>query len=155
MVSEKDKILVGKIVAPQGIRGEVRVQTYTAVPTDLRDLSVFCSRFGAGAFHFVRAIPVSSVIVARIDGIDNRNDAELLRGTELFINRDELPALADGEYYQADLIGMHVIRDGTEIGIVDDIQNYGGGDILELDNGEMVAFRGADVDLIKKIITVR
>lgn len=154
-MSEKNKILVGKIVAPQGIRGEVRVQTYTAVPTDLRDLSVFCSRFGAGAFHFVRAIPVSSVIVARIDGIDNRNDAELLRGTELFINRDELPALADGEYYQADLIGMHVIRDGTEIGIVDDIQNYGAGDILELDNGEMVAFRGADVDLIKKIITVR
>ncbi len=154
-MSEKNKILVGKIVAPQGIRGEVRVQTYTAVPTDLRDLSVFCSRFGAGAFHFVRAIPVSSVIVARIDGIDNRNDAELLRGTELFINRDELPALADGEYYQADLIGMHVIRDGTEIGIVDDIQNYGAGDILELDNGEMVSFRGADVDLIKKIITVR
>ena len=154
-MTEKNKILVGKIVAPQGIRGEFRLQTYTAVSAALCDLSVFCSRFGAGAFHFVRAIPASSVIVARIDGIDNRNDAELLRGTELFINRDELPALADGEYYQADLIGMHVIRDGTEIGIVDDIQNYGAGDILELDNGEMVAFRGADVDLIKKIITVR
>lgn len=154
-MSDKQQILVGKIVAPQGVRGEVRVQTYTAAPTDLRDLSVFCSRFGSGAFHFVRAIPASSVIVARIDGVDNRNDAELLRGTELFINRDELPALADGEYYQADLIGMHVIRDGTEIGIVDDIQNYGAGDILELDNGEMVSFRGADVDLIKKIITVR
>ena len=153
-MSDKQQILVGKIVAPQGVRGEVRVQTYTAAPTDLRDLSVFSSRFGSGAFHFVRAIPASSVIVARIDGIDNRNDAELLRGTELFINRSDLPELNDGEYYQADLIGMHVVRDGIELGVVDNIQNYGGGDILELDNGNLVPFTGATVNLDDKIINV-
>ena len=154
-MSDKQQILVGKIVAPQGIRGEVRVQTYTAVPTDLRDLSVFCSRFGPGAFHFVRAIPASSVIVARIDGVDNRNDAELLRGTELFVNRDDLPMPNDGEYYYADLVGMRVMRDGVDIGVVDNIQNYGGGDILELDSGEMVSFHGADVDMDKRIIYVQ
>lgn len=154
-MSDKQQILIGKIVAPQGVRGEVRVQTYTAAPTDLRDLSVFCSRFGAGAFHFVRAIPASSVIVARIDGVDNRNDAELLRGTELFVNRDDLPMPNDGEYYYADLVGMRVMRDGVDIGVVDNIQNYGGGDILELDSGEMVSFHGADVDMDKRIIYVQ
>ena len=154
-MSDRKQILVGKIVAPQGIRGEVRVQTYTAGATDLRDLPVHSLCFADGAFHFVRVLPHSTVIIARIDGVENRNDAELLRGTDLFIYRDELPALGDGEYYQADLIGMNVVRDGIMIGLVTDVQNYGGGDILELDNGEMVALRGADVNIKEKTIVVR
>jgi len=153
-MSDNKQILIGKIVAPQGVRGEVRVQTYTAAPTDLKTLSVHSAKLSDGAFHFVRAVPASSVIIARIDGVNNRNDAELLRGVELFINRDDLPALPDGEYYHADLIGMRVVRAGAQIGIVDDIQNYGGGDILELDNGEMVSFVGATVDTENKTIYI-
>ena len=154
-MTDNKKILVGKIVAPQGIRGEVRVQTYTATPTDMKTLPVYSPKLAAGAFHFVRPLnPTSSVIVARIDGVNDRNAAEQLRGVELFINRDDLPELADGEYYQTDLIGMRVVRGGLVIGVVDDIQNYGGGDILELDSGEMVSFVGATVDVKSKTITV-
>lgn len=151
----KEKILVGKIVAPQGIRGEVRVQTYTQTPTDLKDLKIHSDKLADGAFHFVRQLnPQSTVIIAKIDGVNDRNAAELLRGVELFINRSDLPELKDGEYYQADLIGMKVVHDGVELGVVDNIQNYGGGDILELDNGEMIAFNGALVDIEQKIIKV-
>lgn len=154
-MSDRKQILVGKIVAPQGIRGEVRVQTYTARATDLRDLSVHSLRFADGAFHFVRAVPHSTVIIARVDGVNNRNDAELLRGVDLFIYRDELPPSDDGEYYQADLIGMSVMRDGVKIGIVSGFQNFGAGDIIELDNGDMVSFVGATVDMKNNVILVK
>lgn len=147
------KILVGKIVAPQGIRGEVRVQTYTQTPSDFKTLNVHSPKLKDDTFHFVRQLnPTSSVIIAKIDGVNDRNSAELLRGIELFINRDELPELKDGEYYQADLIGMRVVRDGITIGRVDNIQNYGAGDIIELDNGEMIAFDSVDVDLKNETI---
>lgn len=152
-MENKEKILVGKIVAPQGIRGEVRVQTYTQTPTDLKTLKVYSDKLSDNSFHFVRQLnPQSTVVIAKIDGVNDRNAAELLRGVELFINRSDLPELKDGEYYQADLIGMRVIRDGIELGVVDNIQNYGGGDILELDNGDLVSFTGAQVDTEQKLI---
>lgn len=155
IMTDSNKILVGKIVAPQGIRGEVRVNTYTEKPTDFKTLNVFSDKFNAGDFKFVRAVPSSNVIIAKIHGVDDRNVAETLRGTELFIVRDTLPPVADDEYYQADLIGFDVVQNGNKIGIVDCFQNYGAGDIIELDNGDMVSFMGASVDFENKIIYVR
>ena len=155
MDMDAKKILVGKIVAPQGIRGEVRVQAFTEKPSDFQSLAVFGDRIPAGALHFVRVVPNTNVVIARVDGMADRNAAETLRGTELYVNRDDLPAPRDGEYYQADLIGMTVMRGGAELGRVACFQNFGAGDIMELENGEMVSFRGASVDFEKKIITVK
>lgn len=149
------RILVGKIVAPQGIRGEVRVQTFTAAPSDFKNLAVFGDNIDSAAFQFVRAVPNTNVIIARIAGVADRNTAETLRGTELFIDRGALPATKNGEYYQADLVGMMVVRDGVELGRVACFQNFGAGDIMELENGDMVAFRGAVVDFEKNIIYAR
>lgn len=148
------KILVGKIVAPQGIRGEVRVQSYAEKPDDFQKFNVSSDRFADGDFKFVRHVPNSNVIIAKIRGVDNRNMAEELRGTELFIVRDALPDLDADEYYQADLIGFDVVRNGVKIGVVDCFQNYGAGDIIELDNGDMVSFVGARVDLDARRIDV-
>ena len=152
---EHNKILVGKIVAPQGIRGEVRVQTFTDTPVDFQKLDIKSSKFNDGDFKFVRTVPNSTVIIAKINGINDRNAAEALRGTELYIERNALPDLKENEYYQADLIGFDVVRNGQKIGIVDCFQNYGAGDIIELDNGDMVSFIGADVDISNKIIYVK
>ena len=154
-MSNTKPILVGKIVAPQGIRGEVRIQTFTEHPSDFQNLAVFGYGIEPKALHFVRTVPNTNVIIAKIDGISDRNMAETMRGTELFVNRDTLPAVHDGEYYQADLIGMDVIRDDVVLGSVACFQNFGAGDIIELDNGEMVAFRGAIVDFEKNKIYVR
>ncbi len=154
-MSENTKILIGKIVAPQGVRGEVRVQTYTASPLDLQSLPVECARFTAGDFKFVRRLnPTSDVIIARIAGIDDRNAAETLRGAELFVARAALPAPDENEYYQADLMGFSVIRNGKKIGVLDGFQNFGGGDIMELDTGEMVLFAGADVNFNSREINI-
>ncbi len=155
-MTDSKKILVGKIVAPQGIRGEVRVQTYTARPDDFRKLDIISDRFAPTDFKFVRLLnPTSSVIIARINGINDRNGADTLRNTELFISRDALPDVKNGEYYQADLIGFDVIRNDVQIGIVDGFQNFGAGDIIELDNGDLVSFIGADVELSAHKIYVK
>lgn len=154
-MSNLKKILVGKIVAPQGIRGEVRVQSYAEKPSDFQKFRVQSACFGDGDFKFVRAVPNSSIIIAKISGFDDRNAAETLRGTELFIMRDALPDLLADEYYQADLIGFDVVRDGVKIGAVDCFQNYGAGDIIELDNGDMVSFIGAIVDFDAEQIKVK
>lgn len=142
-----DKILVGKIVAPQGIRGDVRIQTYSESPADFKDFKVQSSKFKENDFKFIRVIPNSTVIIAHITGVDDRNTAETLRGTELYIERSALPVLNKNEYYQADLIGFSVVRDGKKIGTVAGFQNFGAGDIIELDNGDYVSFIGADVDM--------
>jgi len=156
IMADKKTILVGKIVAPQGIRGEVRVQTYTTAPEDFKKFQVQSEKFKSDDFKFVRRLnPNSDVIIARIAGYDDRNAAETLRNTELFVARDALPDLDAGEYYQADLIGLDVVRGGKKIGRVACFQNFGGGDIMELDNGDMILFKGADVDFDAKVITVK
>ena len=150
-----NKILVGKIVAPQGIRGEVRIQTYSDAPMDFKKFNIISDKFKAEDFRFVRTIPNSTVIIAKINGFDDRNAAETLRGTEMFIGREDLPDLGEQEYYQTDLIGLTVNQRGNIIGRVACIQNFGAGDILELENGDMVSFIGANVDMDAKIIYVR
>lgn len=154
-MNDKNRILVGKIVAPQGIRGEVRVQAYTETPTDFQKLKVHSSKFSEKDFKFVRTVPNSTVIIAKIHGFDDRNAAETLRGTELYIMRDALPELKGNEYYQSDLIGFDVVRNGNKIGTIACFQNYGAGDIIELDNGDMVSFIGATVDMKSHIVYVR
>lgn len=147
-MTQSDKILVGKIVAPQGIRGEVRVHTFTTTPADFKALRILDV-----PLRFVRAAG-ADIAICRVDGVNDRNAAEALRGTELFISRDALPDLDKDEYYQADLIGFEVVRDGVKIGIVSGFQNFGAGDIIELDNGDMLSFVGADVNLNAKTIIV-
>ncbi len=154
-MADSKKILIGKIVAPQGIRGEVRVQSFAENTSDFKTLAVFSDKFSADDFKFVRVVPNANVVIAKIRGIDDRNMAETLRGTELFVERDALPDLSDDEFYQADLIGFDVIRDEKKIGVVSCFQNYGAGDIIELDNGDMVSFVGATVDFDTKKIVVK
>ncbi|MDR1338156.1 MAG: ribosome maturation factor RimM [Rickettsiales bacterium] len=154
-MSDASKILVGKIVAAHGLRGQVRVQTYAENPLDFQKFQVQSPRFPDGGLAFVRHVPNSDVIVAKIDGVDDRIAAEALRGTELFIERESLPRLPVGEYYQTDLIGMQVNLFGKMVGAVAAVHNFGAGDILESDSGEMLSFGGADVDMENKIIYIK
>ena len=154
-MNDNKKILVGKIVAMQGVRGDVRVQTYSENPEDFSKFKIESTKFNPEDFRFIRVVPNSSVIIAHIRGFDDRTSAEALRGTELFIERDALPDVKSGEYYQADLIGFTVMRDGENLGTVSCFQNFGAGDIIETDNGNMYSFIGANVDFENKVIKVK
>jgi 16S rRNA processing protein RimM len=102
-------------------------------------------------------------VVARITGVTDRTQAEALRGTELFVERHLLPAAAEGEFYHADLIGLTAADpEGQTLGDVIAVQNFGGGDLLEIrlvDSGktEFVAFTDdfvPTIDLARGIVTV-
>lgn len=149
------KILVGKIVAMQGVRGDVRVQTFTEKPTDFSQFTVQSSKFNPDDFRFVRAVPNTNVIIAHVHGFEDRTSAEVLRGTELFIERDTLPDTKQDEYYQADLIGFSVIQNGETVGTVAGFQNFGAGDIIETNDGNMYSFKGAIVDFNNKTVIVK
>ena len=155
VMNDNKKILVGKIVAFQGVRGDVRIQTYTETPADIQKFKIQSSKFNPDDFKFIRVLPNSSVIIAHINGFEDRTSAEVLRGTELFVARNELPDVKPGEYYQADLIGFTVIQNSEKVGIISGFQNFGAGDIIETTVGNLYSFKGADVDFNNKTVTVK
>ena len=127
-------ILLGRITGAQGIRGEVVVHSFAAAPEDIGAYGPLTDPAGTRSFKLevVRLTPKGAVI-ARIAGVDDRTAAEALKGTELYVARDKLPAPDDGEFYHADLIGLAAVApDGATIGEVIAVQNYGAGDLLEI-----------------------
>lgn len=147
-MEEKNKILVGKIVAPQGLKGEFRVLTYTSKPEDFKNLKILDFDL-----KYIRKIS-NSLIICSSKSIQDRTEAEKLKNKQLFINKTDLPKLSNNEYYYDDLIGMQVIKDKNILGKVSAIYNFGAGDILEIDSKTMVSFIGAKVDLDKKTIII-
>lgn len=125
-------VLMAVIGAAHGIKGEVRIKSFTGDPLALADYSPLSDANGR-AFSILDVRPQGEVVVARLKGVADRNAAEALNGVELFVDRAQLPAEEDGEFYHDDLVGLSV-RDetGAAIGKVTAVQNFGGGDVLEL-----------------------
>ena len=128
-----NRILVGEVSGAHGIRGDVLVRAYTEAPEAIASYGPLTDATGQRSFT-LRVVRVTSKgIVARIGGIEDRNAAEPLRGTKLYINRDRLPEPASAEYYYADLIGLRAVAsDGSALGQIVSVQNFGAGDLLEL-----------------------
>jgi 16S rRNA processing protein RimM len=121
------------IGAAHGIKGEVRVKSFTGDPLALDDYGPLYDEAGR-AFHVVDIRMQKDMAVVRFKGISDRNAAETLTGTALFVDRDMLPDdLEEGEFYHADLIGLDAVDlEGAPIGTILAVQNFGGGDILEI-----------------------
>lgn len=129
----KNPVQMAVIGAAHGIKGEVRVKTFTGDPTALRDYSPLFAADGR-RFDVQSVRPQGEVVVARLKGVNDRNAAEALNGTALFVERENLPSTADDdEFYHTDLVGL-AVRDaaGADIGRVKAVLNFGGGDILEI-----------------------
>ena len=149
----KNPVQMAVIGAPHGIKGEVRVKTFTADPLALGDYGPLFTRDGR-SFEIVDIRPANTVVVVRFKQVRDRNAAETLTGTELFIDRSVLPEEGEeGEFYHADLVGLAVKDEtGAEIGKVAAVQNFGGGDILELTmagrKGVLIPFTQAAVPVV-------
>ena len=133
MKNDDKTVQMAVIGAPHGVRGEVRVKTFTGDPLALGDYGPLRSADGR-TFTVAAIRPAKTVVVVRFKEIASREAAEAVTGTELFIDRSALPDdLDEDEFYHADLIGL-VVRDetGSSIGKVAAIQNFGGGDIVEV-----------------------
>lgn len=133
MTKTEKTVQMAVIGAPHGVKGEVRVKTFTGDPLALGDYGPLRSADGR-TFTVAAIRPAKTVVVARFREIASREAAEAVTGTELFIDRSALPNdLDEDEFYHADLIGL-AVRDetGSSIGKVAAIQNFGGGDIVEV-----------------------
>jgi 16S rRNA processing protein RimM len=121
------------IGAPHGVKGELRVKTFTADPLALGDYGPLTSEDGR-TFTVAAIRPAKNVVVVRFKEVTTREQAEAVNGVALYVDRSVLPdeELDEEEFFHADLIGLE-IRDetGAKIGKVIAIQNFGGGDILE------------------------
>jgi 16S rRNA processing protein RimM len=126
-------ICVAQIGAPHGIRGEVRLKSFTADPLAVKDYGPLMREDGAAELVLESVRPAKAHLVARFRGVNDRDAAERLTNLKLFIPRERLPPPQPDEYYHADLIGLAAVtRDGNEIGTVIAIHDFGAGDILEL-----------------------
>jgi len=128
------KLLVGRIGSAHGIKGEVRIQSFTEDPMALLRYSPLSTSKPGLSITILSARTTTNVLVARLEGVNDRNAAEKLNGVELFIDRSLLPEPEDeDDFYHADLIGLEArLADGTTLGQVTAIPNFGAGDLLEV-----------------------
>lgn len=132
-MADSERICVGSIAGAFGVRGEVRLKSHCAEPTAIADYGLLYTKDGARSFKVTLTRPVAGGLGAHLSGVETKEQADALRGVELYADRDRLPNLPDDEFYHADLIGLEV-RDtgGVLLGRVATVVNYGAGDILEV-----------------------
>ena len=134
MAKDSPRILVGRFGAAHGVRGEIRIKSYTADPMALADYEGLSDSSGTRSFRIESARPVKDdIIVARLKGVNDRNSAEALTNNEIYVDRAALPPPEEDEFYIADLVGMRAERaDGTTFGVIENVLNFGAGDILDI-----------------------
>ncbi len=126
-------ILVAQVGGAFGVKGEVRLTTFTAEPLAVMDYGPLLRADGTPALTLTTARPDKKGVVGRAEQVKTREDAEALRGLKLYIARDTLPPPEEDEFYLADLIGLEA-RDAADavIGTVRAVQNFGADDMLEI-----------------------
>jgi 16S rRNA processing protein RimM len=127
------RICIARIGAAHGVRGAVKLWTFTEDPLAVMQYGPLASKDGVRSFEVATAREAKGHLVATLKGIATREDAERLNGIELYIAREKLPATDDDEYYHADLIGLAAVNAANvPLGRVTAIHNFGAGDIIEI-----------------------
>jgi len=145
-----ERIALAAVAGAHGVKGELRLKLFT---DSVENLKIHKILFVGGVerkLDSVRPSPFGAVV--RIDGVNDRSSAEALRGSLVEVDRASLPALGEGEYYHADLIGLSCIdRDGNEVGRVVGVENYGAGDLLDVEAASgkrsLIPFRPGIADM--------
>jgi 16S rRNA processing protein RimM len=157
-----ERVCLGEIAGAHGVRGAVRVRSFTRNPADVAAYGALTDEAGRRKFVLAIVGQVRGQLIATIEGVKDRDAAEALRGVRLFVERAQLPAPGEEEYYHSDLLGMRCICvDGTTFGVVKAVDNFGAGDVIEVERPDgtraMLSFTRAvvpSVDLGAGLIVV-
>ena len=123
------QICIGTIVAPHGVRGDIRILPQTEHPEQFLDLDYLLLDDGR-TLHLTNARFHKRMALVKCREVNNMNEAELLRGKKVFIRTEDLPELEEGEFYVADLLGCKVIDTaGAKIGELKDVISTGSNDV--------------------------
>ena len=131
----EDLILLGEFGRAQGLRGDIRLKSYAEDPVAIGSYNLLTKDGKTVSLTDLRVAPgrEKDLFLVRVEGVTTREQAELLNRTQLFITRDQLPETEEDEFLLTDLIGLNVQdTEGTPVGTVRGVPNYGGGDLLEI-----------------------
>lgn len=151
------RIALAAVAGAHGVKGELRLKLFT---DSIDNVSRHEALYIAGVKRRLLAVRDSGkMAVARFEGVDDRSAAEALRGALVEIDRSALPPLEEGEYYHSDLIGLEALdRDGNRVGTVASVENYGAGDLLEIElpdgKTSLIPFKAGIADLVDGRIIV-
>lgn len=130
-------IQVGRVAGAFGVRGEVRITSFTADPAALLDYRTLVREDGSPALTLTSGREAKGAVIARAREVETREQAEALRGLKLFIPRSALPEPDEDEFYVTDLVGLSVVdADGAALGRIKSVQDFGAGDLLEVEPAE-------------------
>ena len=150
--SQASLVCVGTVIGPHGVRGEVKVKSFTAEPTDLVAYGPLSDEHGRSLKATLKG-QVKGAVLIRFDGVADRDQAEGLRGQRLYVPRAALPETAEDEFLYADLVGLRVDNEtGDPVGTVKGVMDFGAGEVLDiaLSDGttRMVSFTKATVPVV-------
>ena len=134
-------IAVGAFAGAFGVRGEVRIRSFCEIREDIALYQPLYAQHGEKEFRFRVVQSLKSELVAKVEGVNTREQAHNLKGQQLFASRDKFPPTDDEEFYWADLTNLLVVdTSGNEFGKVTNVVNFGAGDLLEVlsDTGETI-----------------
>jgi 16S rRNA processing protein RimM len=133
-VMDSRLVLVAQVAGAFGVRGEVRVTAFTQDPANLLDYGPLLDASGKPVLTLLSGRADKGALVGRAREVATREDARAMRGLRLYIPRARLPAPGEDEFYLADLIGLAAVSTaGEALGRVKSVQNFGAGDLLEIE----------------------
>lgn len=136
MAAAKDLILLGVVAAPHGVRGLVRIRSFTEDPMAIASYGPLSDETGSRTWRIEGLSTAKGMVLARIEGVEDRTAAEGLRGLRLHVARSVLPQAGAREWYEADLIGLAAVgRDGRDWGKVMGFHDFGAGLTMEVSGG--------------------
>jgi len=164
--SSKQRVCLGAFAGAHGVKGETKIKTFTEAPENIVAYGPVETEDGKRCFSLTFIRPLKpGFSLAHAPEILNREDAEGLKGTRLYVDRDRLPAPDEDEFYLNDLVGLKVIDEsGAPMGVVNAIYNFGAGDLIELKDIpdvkglRLVAFTQENVPLVdigNQVITIQ
>ena len=137
----KNRVLLGVVAAPHGVRGLVRIKSYTEDPMAVGIYGPLSDESGRKEYRVEALSAARGAVLARIEGVADRTAAEALRGLRLYVERERLPGTGEREWYEVDLIGLSAVgRDGRDWGKVIAFHDFGAGSVMELSGGVMLPF---------------
>ena len=127
-------VCVGIVIAPQGLKGTVKIKSYTERAEDIASYGPLTDKTRKKTFQIRIITSTKKNLIVELSGVENRNESEKLRGLELYVDRSAFPNTGDGEFYFSDLIGLEARNTvGQSLGKVKGMDNFGAGDMIELD----------------------
>ena len=136
-----DRVLLGVVAAPHGVRGLVRVRSFTEDPMAVGSYGPLSDESGKKEYRVEALSAARGAVLARIEGVADRTAAEALRGLRLYVERKRLPHTGEREWYEADLIGLKAVgTDGRDWGKVIAFHDFGAGSVVEVSGGVMLPF---------------